>query len=205
MKKLWATLKTMSFTEAADYIWEYYKIHILGIVLGGFFIGSIISTVLKEDPETYEVMVISEIPYDVIDDFSADINEQYFEEYEIMTDNIVSSGGGLGQQSPEQVQKFFARVAAGMIDVIVTDKVLAEELHSQEGLTKIEEMVDLSLLEDAGVETYQFGTEDVYAIDTNQLDVFNDNEFFQDRYLIFPLSSEKKDRTTSFLETLLEQ
>src|SRR5699024_10034085 len=97
MKKLWATLKTMSFTEAADYIWEYYKIHILGIVLGGFFIGSIISTVLKEDPETYEVMVISEIPYDVIDDFSADINEQYFEEYEIMTDNIVSSGGGLGQ------------------------------------------------------------------------------------------------------------
>ncbi|GAE92009.1 hypothetical protein JCM21714_985 [Gracilibacillus boraciitolerans JCM 21714] len=204
MKQLWATLKTMSFKEAADYIWEYYKLHIIGTILGVAFLVSILTTAFSEKEELYELMVVTEIPYDVTEEFSNQLNEQYFSDFRVATDNIISNGGTLSEQSYEQVQKLVARIATGMIDAMVTDKVFAQELMEQEGLLEFNKVIDVSLLEEHGVELYQFGSENVYGISTNQLDVFNDNEAFQDRILIIPASSKNLDKTTIFLEALLE-
>ncbi|UOQ85136.1 hypothetical protein [Gracilibacillus salinarum] len=204
MKKLWETLRTMSFKEAVDYIWEYYKIHIFGIVLGIAFLVSILTTIFQEEEETYELMVLSQIPYDVTDQFSQDLNEKYFDGFNIVSDNILSNGGSLSEQSPEQVQKLMARIATGMVDIMVTDETMAQEMADQDGLVNFEEVADMEALEAQGVEFYQFGKGEVLGIGTNQFDVFNDNEAFQDRILIIPASTEKKERTKQILETLLE-
>ena len=39
----WAKLKEMNFTDKRQYIWEYYKLHILFTVLGLFIMGSLIN------------------------------------------------------------------------------------------------------------------------------------------------------------------
>ncbi|WP_208586468.1 hypothetical protein [Gracilibacillus suaedae] len=204
MKKLWETLKTMSFREAVDYIWEYYKIHIIGIVLGVAFLVSILSTVLGEKEETYEVMVVSEIPYDITEQFSNQVNEKYFDEFQVTVNNITSGGESIADLSYADIQKFWANIGANMVDIIVTNETIAEQMVEQEGILEVEEVVAESLLEKNGVELYQFGTESVYGIDTNQLDVFDDIEPFRDKVLIIPINSENHDKTTQFLETLLE-
>ncbi|QGH34003.1 hypothetical protein GI584_08190 [Gracilibacillus salitolerans] len=204
MKKLWETLKTMSFKEAVDYIWEYYKIHIIGIVLGVAFLVSILSTVFKEKEETYEVMVVSEIPYEITEQFSNEVNENYFEEFQVAVNNITSGGGSISDLSYADIQKFWANIGANMVDVIVTNEAIAEQMVEQEGILQIEEAVDMSLLEESEVELYDFGTDSVYGIDTNQLDVFDDIELFQDKVIIIPINSENHDKTTQFLETLLQ-
>ncbi|WP_058306642.1 hypothetical protein [Gracilibacillus massiliensis] len=204
MKKLWATLKTMSFKEAVDYIWEYYKLHIFAIVFGVFILVSILTTVFEEKEELYQLMVVSEISYEQTDEFSTQINEQYFEDFQVATDNIISDGGSLSEQSYEQVQKLVARIATGMIDIMVTEEEFAAEMLEQEGLLDFSEVIDVSLLEEHDVELYKFDSEKVYGISTNQFDVFNDIEAFQDRILIIPASSKNLDKTTQFLEKLLE-
>lgn len=204
MKKLWETLKTMSFKEAIDYIWEYYKVHIIGIVLGVAFLVSILSTVFGEKEDTYEVMVVSEIPFDITEQFTNEVNEKYFDDFLVAINNITSGGGSIADLSYADVQKFWASIGANMVDIIVTNETIAAQMVEQEGILEINEVVDLSLLEENGVELYEFGTDSVYGIDTNQLDVFNDIDLFQDRVIIIPINSENHDKTKIFLETLLQ-
>lgn len=203
MKKLWATLKTMSFKEAVDYIWEYYKLHIFGIIFGGFFVISILTTVFGEEEPTYDIMTISNISYEDVSNLSEQLNQQGFEEYRVTVDTLGPGGDSLADHSPEQVQKFFARVAAGSLDIIVTNEGIAQQLYEQEGLTDLGEVLDLDKLANAGVELYQFGSENVYAIDTSQFAVFRDYERLQGKYMLIPLSAENKEKSKVFLETLL--
>jgi len=43
LKTEWSKLREMNFTDKRQYIWEYYKIHILFIVIGSIAIGSLIN------------------------------------------------------------------------------------------------------------------------------------------------------------------
>ncbi|WP_054787106.1 MULTISPECIES: hypothetical protein [Gracilibacillus] len=201
--KLWETLKTMSFKEAVDYIWEYYKIHIIGIIAGLFILGSIISSVLKEDEVLYNMMVVAPIPYDEVNVFSDQINEAHYEDFEVAVDNIIYDGGDLSNQSYDQVQKLIAKIAAGMVDVMVTDESFALDLVEQEGLTPIEDLFDVEKLKQHGVEVVDFGSGTAYGIKSNKLDVFQDNQHYQSRVLVFPSNAEQVDLTDDFLEALL--
>ncbi|SER51769.1 hypothetical protein SAMN04487944_105152 [Gracilibacillus ureilyticus] len=204
MKKLLETLKTMSFKEAADYIWEYYKLHIIGIIVGLFVIISIISSIVKEDEELYNAMVVSSITYEEVGAFGEQMNEEHFDNFRFAVDNITHNGGELSEQSYEQVQKLIVRIATGEVDLIITDEIFAEELIDQEGLKPIEQVVDLSMLEQKNIELLDFGTGTVYGIKSNNLDVFRDREMFHDRILIIPATSKKDDLSELVLKTLIE-
>jgi len=43
LKTEWGKLRSMSFAEKREYIWEYYKVHILFAVIGIFALGSLIN------------------------------------------------------------------------------------------------------------------------------------------------------------------
>ncbi|KAB8125867.1 hypothetical protein F9U64_21465 [Gracilibacillus oryzae] len=204
MKKLWETLKTMTFKEAVDYIWEYYKLHIIGIIAGLFIIISILINVFTEDEVAYNAMVVSAIPYEEVGAFSDQMNEEHFEDFRFAVDNITHDGGKLAEQSIEQAQKFTVRIATGEVDLIITDETLARELIDQEGLKPIEQIIDVELLEQEGVELLDFGTGTVYGMRTNNLDVFQDREMFQDRILIIPSTSEKDELSKQVIETLIK-
>ncbi|MDX8044573.1 hypothetical protein SH601_01110 [Gracilibacillus sp. S3-1-1] len=204
MRKLWETLKTMSFKEAVDYIWEYYKLHIIGIIAAVVFLVSLLTTIFGKEEDTYELMIVSDIPYDVIEPFEQQINEQYFNDFRVAINNITSGGGSISELSYADVQKFWATIGASMADIIITNETIAQELVEQEGLLKIEEAIDLERLSDKNVQQYHLDMNDVYGIDTNQLAVFADYEVFQDKVVIIPINSENHAYTTEFLETLLQ-
>lgn len=204
MKKLIETLKTMTFKEAVDYIWEYYKIHIIGGVLIIAFLVSILSNIFKDTPPQYNVMVVAPIAYEQIEVLQDGLNKDHFDDFEVAVDYIFHQGGSLGQQAPEQVQKLVARIAVGMVDIMVVEKDYGLELLEQEGLRPISEFVDIEKLEQEGVALDKFGTDQFYGIGTNHLDVFNDVEGFEDKWIVVVRNGEMMDKTPEFFETLLE-
>ncbi|MFC4401810.1 hypothetical protein [Gracilibacillus xinjiangensis] len=204
MKKLWETLKTMSFKEAVDYIWEYYKLHIIGIIAGLFIIISIVSSIIKGDEALYNAMVVSSIPYEEVGSFGEQMNEKHFNDFRFAVDNITHNGGELSEQSYEQVQKLIVRIAAGEVDLIITDDTFAKELIDQEGLKPIDQIIELEMLEQKGIELLDFGTGTIYGIKSTQLDVFNDRDMFEDRILIIPATSEKDEVSKEVIETLIK-
>ncbi|RCW74762.1 hypothetical protein [Saliterribacillus persicus] len=198
--KLIETLKTMHFKEAVDYIWEYYKIHIMGIIFGLFVIGSILSAVLKENEPQFNVTIVGAVSYEVVEPFQTQINEEYFEEYEVAVDNISHRGGTLANQSYEQVQKLVAKMSTGMIDVFIGNEDFAKDILEQEGIVPLNTVMDESLLE--GTTTYDLDTGEVYAVNANDFDVFDDYEAFEDMILFVPATAENKDFIDTFFKDL---
>lgn len=205
MKKLIETLKTMTFKEAVDYIWEYYKLHIIGSIILITFVVSILVNVFKEVPPQYNVMVAAPIPYEQVDLLRADLNANYFDDHEIVVDYIMHQGGSLGQQAPEQVQKLVARIAVGMVDAMVVEQDYGLELLEQDGLRPLNEFLDVEALEQSEVALEDFGTGEIYGIGTDHLDVFNDIAGFEDKWVVLIHNGENMDKTPEFFDTLLEE
>ncbi|MFC4388803.1 hypothetical protein ACFOZ1_13460 [Gracilibacillus marinus] len=204
MKKLIETLKTMSFKEAVDYIWEYYKLHIIGIAVLIFVIVSIITNIVKEDEVYYNAMVVAPVTYDQVNELSVQINQEHFDEFTFSIDNIAYQGGGLSEQSYEQVQKFIARTATGMVDFMITDEAMALDLIEQEGLKPIEDVYTISKLESKGVELLDFGTGTIYGIRASKLDVFSGSDVFRNQIILIPATSKNDDMTKEVFDTLLK-
>ncbi|ENH98368.1 hypothetical protein J416_00224 [Gracilibacillus halophilus YIM-C55.5] len=200
MKRLWQTLRTMTFTEALDYIWEYYKVHLFGIAIGLFISISIVSSVFGKDPVQYHVMVVGQVTYEQSEAFSNEINDEYFSDFEIAVDSILHDGGEWSNQSYGQVQKFTARSATGMIDLLVTDKGFANMILEQEGLRPMEDVIDVEQFSEEA--THQLGTDDVYAVNADQFHVFRDSEALKDKVVAVMYNSEQSNLTDDVLQTL---
>ncbi|GAB2553776.1 hypothetical protein [Gracilibacillus alcaliphilus] len=202
MKKLVETLKTMTFKEAVDYIWEYYKLHIIGTILGVAFLWSILATVLGEKEETYQMTVVGQVSYDTAEAFSEDLNERYFDDFRVLVDNMISGDGTLADMNYAEVQKFWANMGANMVDVIVAAEPLVEQLHEQEGLMPVEEYVDLSTLEE-GAALFPEDSDQVYGISVSDIPMFEDYPEFHSLILVFPINSENHQHTPEVMEALL--
>ncbi|WP_163538852.1 hypothetical protein [Gracilibacillus sp. YIM 98692] len=204
MKNLWATLKTMSFKEAVDYIWEYYKLHIFGIAFGLFFIISITSNILKEEKETLNFMVVGAVNYNMTEAISTEINEQYFDDFRVAVDLVQHGGGSAGSQSYAQMQKLVAKISVGEVDIMLANQDFSGDLIDQEGLTPLGQVVDEELLEQSNVEIHRLDSGEIYGIGIEQFDVLKDVENIQESILVIPATSENDERVAEFLTTLLE-
>ncbi|WP_066192214.1 MULTISPECIES: hypothetical protein [Gracilibacillus] len=205
MKKLWETLKTMSFKEAVDYIWEYYKLHIIGTILGVAFLWSILGTVFGEKEETFQITVLGQVPYDTAEAFSTDLNDHYLNDFRVITDSMITESGSLEDVDYAQVQKFWANMGANMIDVIIASESLADQFQGEQGLMPVDQYVDLPSLEEQEATLYRFGTEDVYGIATEDIPMFEAYPAFHDLIIMFPVNSENHERTEEVMDILMSE
>ena len=73
----WAKLAPMSFTEKRQYIWEYYKLHIIVFLVVAFFTGSLINTLILNPPRQeylYFVWIGPPVTSFVLEDFAEELN-----------------------------------------------------------------------------------------------------------------------------------
>ena len=71
-------LAPMSFTEKRQYIWEYYKLHIIVIVFVVFIAGSLLNTLVFNPPRQdylYFVWIGPPVTTFVLDDFAEELNK----------------------------------------------------------------------------------------------------------------------------------
>jgi len=125
-------LRTMSFKEKAEYIWEYYKLLLVGIGVFFLIIGSIINTVFINPPAQTALLI----------EWSADfvMHEQLESLADVLTENLVDESvnevvmASLFFEAAEDPQMHMAMIsrrmaliAAGELDVFIQSAAQLEE------------------------------------------------------------------------------
>jgi hypothetical protein len=133
-------LREMSFKEKLEYIWEYYKYFIIGVVFAVAVIWSLIYTiVLNPNPEpalfiSWNAGFASE---EQIDDLKQYLEYHLINEEE--NEEVVISRFFFDENNPETIlaghQRMAAMIAAGVIDIfILNDELL--EFYSHNGFIR---------------------------------------------------------------------
>jgi len=133
-------LRKMPFKKKMEYIWEYYKFYLLGIVLVLVIIGSLINTWFINPPPSTALFVAWSAGFateeqltdlaDVLEELLVDKNENE----EVIVSRFASSGVDPSFDMAN-VQRLVAMIAAGVIDVFILDLETLEE-KSNNGFVK---------------------------------------------------------------------
>jgi hypothetical protein len=142
-----ADLKNMSRKEKIEYIWDYYKLHIIGVVLLVFFIGSFVYGQLTKVEYVSNLTIIgSSANQTKLGELEKKLTALVVKEGEkrrqAMVEFAPADKSGL---SYEFTQRFVVRVAAGEIGVVVLDKSLYEDLIKQGMFLKLDNLNELNL------------------------------------------------------------
>jgi hypothetical protein len=140
-------LKSMSRKEKIEYIWDYYKLHIISVIVVIAVIASFIHGQLTKIDYVVNVTIIGNA-----------INESKKEEAEKKFTSLVIKEGEQRKQalidviatdkselSYEMMQKFVVRIAAGEIDVVILDKGFFDSFVKQDMFIPLESISQINL------------------------------------------------------------
>ena len=119
----WAKLAPMTFTEKRQYIWEYYKLHMLAIVVITILVGSILNTMIFNPPRreyVYFVWVGPPVTTLMLDDFAYELNVivENYDRYVVRATNYNIEG--LDPQMIMGLQtRFFAKMQQQLLDFFI--------------------------------------------------------------------------------------
>jgi len=150
MRKFFSTefakLKEMTFTEKRQYIWEYYKLHLLFIGVGLFAVGSLINIWFINPPKRdylYIPWQAGDVEWQALNDFSEKLSiiAHNQDRYRVTVRSYVL--GHDQRRNRGLVTAFHARLTAGDIHaVIATSEVMKE--NAEHGLTRpMTEVMDI--------------------------------------------------------------
>ena len=122
-------LKNMSKKKKAEYIWEYYKIHIIGILVIIFIVGSLIHSQITKVDYIFNLTMIGDM---VDENRRIDLEKQLTsivikdgEKRKQAIVDIIPSGteAKKSNQYMQNMQKFIANISVGELDVVILIKV----------------------------------------------------------------------------------
>jgi len=148
-------LKGMTFKEKREYIWEYYKLFIIGffvvVVVGGLLLNSL---VINPPPKNY--LGIAYLGDYMTEDILADLSDQLTDKIipeDLRADNIIDQENFYETDDPTLgtalQSKFVALISTGDLNVIVSDDDNFDGCYTQELLIPLDSLIDTSKIEDA--------------------------------------------------------
>ncbi len=208
-------LKSMSKKEQAEYIWEYYKLHILGVLAIIFIVASLIySQKTKIDYVFNLTMIGNTIDENKKNDLAKQLTSIVVKKGETRKQAIIDimppdSSHSPGSTLPnEYMQKFIAKMSVGELDVIILDKSIFETLVKQDILSRLDNMSQLNLASIKNEKIEARGRDNnkaVYAINAENIKIFKDMGFNTNNKVIGIISSCKQiDKATLVLKWLLK-
>jgi len=120
-----AKLRELPFKKKMEYIWDYYKVHIIVFILLAALVGSLINSILNPRPET--VLFISWNTGFAMDtnlsDLARAMEENIIEEFRNEKVDAISilTTGEDASHNMANVQRLVAMISAGVFDVFVID------------------------------------------------------------------------------------
>jgi len=202
-------LREMTFKKKCEYIWDYYKLFIIGVVIVLILIGSTIYTrVINPPPETILSITFNGglITAEQLDDMTAALEEKLIAEDEHKTISVIQA---LIDPSDPNVAvmndtRTMAMVVAGHIDLFILSRAVMET-YSNNGFIQpvdlwLEEIKTLNpivyqdVLENIVRVTYTISdgvlTEDIMGINVRYSPLFEKLGLFgQDLFFCFPVNS----------------
>jgi len=143
--------KEMTFGEKVGYIWEYYKLAVIGGILGIVIIVGIIVVIFRKEPEVIlNVCLVNANQEQVAEE---DVFERYLKEhdYNPQTQTIQVQGNykmGIGHEVDfSSFQAINAAMSLGQLDLIIGDETVFLPFGSGRGFKSLSEVLTPDLLE----------------------------------------------------------
>jgi hypothetical protein len=207
----------MTRREKIDYIWHYYKIHIIGSILLIAFIASFVVDVMRSKEVVLNVTLLGHyVDLNKKEELQNRINDELVNDpnnkQEIRIDFIIKNDEVMDQMAIASMQKLQASIAAADVDIIVVDR-KDFELFAEKGmfksLTDIPEFSSLGLKDEALVK-YKIpeldNQEQIYGINADVLDIFRDiNYDLNNKILCVVSNTKRQNKAIEFLRWALSQ
>ncbi|MBX4264755.1 hypothetical protein [Clostridium estertheticum] len=172
-------LKGMSKHKKAEYIWEYYKFHIIGALAAICIIISIIHSQITKPDYVFNLTMISNIAdTNKVTNLESLLTKVVVKDGSTRKKAIVSSmpidtskNANL-QTTSQYMQKLTAEVSVGELDVIILDKTMFESFAKQDMFLRLDNISELNLDSLKGEKIHAIGSDkknDVYAIDAKDI------------------------------------
>ncbi|MBQ3773943.1 MAG: hypothetical protein II833_06100 [Pseudobutyrivibrio sp.] len=205
MKERFRTFKQLSAKQKLQYIWDYYKIHIIVTVVLICAIFSIVKTVKHAGSVDLYVAYVNVAVDDAINDDLADRSGLIISNYKDLLITEDPSGENL-EYAYASSMKLTSALSADRLDVIIGDSYAMSYANGAEYLVDIEDFVEannpqlldklkpLFLLDDNGK---------AYAIDVSALGPFADAGYSEPIYLGIVASDNHVDGKLTLLREFM--
>ena len=202
-------LANKTFIEKVDYIWTYYKLHIIGFLVLFFFVGSYISNLINRQEVycniTYVGNSINAQELEPIKNTLSDTLLQNSKKQVILFDYIftdINTDTGIAMK-----QKLHVNIAAQQIDFAIVNKKFFEENFSSEMFMNLESLNGFSELPISNHELLKQTDSNgstTYGISVKNLNLLKDVHYGNDEYYLVVISNtEHKDAVMNVLKTVL--
>ncbi|MGH4050884.1 MAG: hypothetical protein ACREVX_05950 [Clostridium sp.] len=201
-------LKGMSKKKKAEYIWEYYKLHIIGVLVVICIIISIIhGQITKVDYVFNLTMLGNTVDTTKLTDLEKQITSVVVsdgDKKKQATIGNMSIGGSTSSDSTmssQYMQKFVAQLSVGELDIVILDKDMFESFAKQNMFLRLDNLsgLDLNSIKSEKIEaTVEDNIKAVYAINAKDIKAFK-NVGFDTTNKVIGIISTSKQKTNSAL------
>lgn len=201
-------LHNMSFKEKCDYIWGYYKLHILStLILIAVIVSIVHSQITKLDVYCNITYIGDYISNETLEQIKSDINEIVLKDDKTKTiafDTVLGDENSI-KTNPQIVQKIGVVIAARGIDIAIVNKDFLDSNISSEMFLDLNTLDGFSSLPLSNYELVKDNSSSsIYGIkikDIDPLNMLNSNN--SDNILVVISNSEKKDEVIALLKAIL--
>jgi hypothetical protein len=200
----------MSPKERMAYIWDYYKIHIIGTIVAIILLISLISsmggkkevylnlTILGKGINTEGVVQLQEQLTNKLVKDKAD--------EEIFVQTLSYDNSSNDEASRTGIQKFAAEITTGSIDLLIVDKELFEEISSQQGLLALNDIkaFDKMNLDKQTLLHSKTSDEKIYGIGTSDIHLLAPLKLDENKVLCIPRNTKNVKNINEFFTSISE-
>lgn len=208
-------LKEMSFRDKFTYLWEYYRLHALGIVIAIALIIYIIYQIITPDVKTqfYAAIIDSPIPPETIEDYGQKFSDSLqldpkTADIQINDTFYLSSSEGAASNMQSVLVTY---VASAEIDVIIAPESSFSMYATSDYFTKLSDALPTDVYSSLTDYFYITDTSEVkeknaYGIYLTNSDLFKDITYNGEPYVLGVVANYKhEDNTVKFIRYLFKE
>lgn len=205
-------LKNMCKREKAEYIWEYYKLHLIAALTIVYIVGSSLYIQITKVEYVFNLTLVGSV---IDENKKADLQNQLTnlvgkvgdKKKQAYIDVIpLDSAGNNEPISNQYMQKLITKLSVGELDIVTLDKNIFKSLVKQDAFLRLDniEGLDLNSIKNENIEVSASDTNKaVYGISAENIKVFKDMGFDTHNKVIgIVASSKQKDKAVMVFKWL---
>ncbi len=211
------TFKELTFKKKLEFIWDYYKWWIIGVVFVAVTLGYMIPSIIESNKEV--VLYAAFMNSNIVDAGSTTIMDDFVEYSGIDIEGkkiVLDTNMYIERDRPtafsnESTQKFFALLSTNTMDVVVLNTENFDFYVKQGTFSDLSTILSPEQMEKykdllVYASTENDSTQKPYAINTTGSNVLKkDKAYLLDNYFTIPVNAEKQETAVQFLEYLMSE
>ncbi|MFC6465129.1 hypothetical protein ACFP65_09155 [Marinilactibacillus sp. GCM10026970] len=176
--------------EKFDYLWEYYKWHVVSIIAAIFFVIYIIFQILNQPQISFHIGVLGP-------ETTAEQNAEMSSDLKALLDPEDEQGDMLVTVTAEGqlAERFFAQLTAAEYDIILMTEVGFSQFADNQSMQGI----DLTGIDEEDL-FYAEGSQDVIGISSNAIPFFEPYAFTDNMVVMIPQNGRHREQTIQFFD-----